>query len=348
MSSEEKERAAAPRMFAAIDIGSHTTRMLIAVKEGSNISPVRAERRVTRLARGFQGSWELAPAAEGRNLSALREYATVLSGQGIERIACGATGVVRRARNSGAVLDRIARETGIRVEVLSEDAEAVLSAKGILSVLPRCGGNILAFDIGGGSTEFSLVTRGGLRPAWTSSRPVGAATLTEKYLACDPPGTAALEHATVSARMEILAAREHMHANLAQNGIMKFQDPILLAGTAGTVTTLAAMHLGMTRYEPYRINGVELTAGWVASLVESLARASLEERKRIPGLEPGREDIILGGAVIVGQILACFGAERFTATDAGLLEGLLLDLVEREFSLPRGLTTGLTWRPQKG
>ncbi len=125
-----------------------------------------------------------------------------------------------------------------------------------------------------------------------------------------------------------------------------------LVGTAGTVTTLAAMYLNMERYVPYRVNGLVLTKDWLSLTIESLAQMPLAQRRLIAGLEPGREDIILGGAVIVSEILSCFGQDRFIVTDAGLLEGLLIDLIEKESGLyggeAAGLRTGLTWRLQKG
>ncbi|MCE5334390.1 MAG: hypothetical protein LLG06_07340 [Desulfobacteraceae bacterium] len=348
MSSEESRTSPPTALFASIDIGSHTTRMLIASKQGDRLIPLCSQRRVTRLAQDFQKSGEIVPAAQTRNLSALQEYSALLQSHGVQRLACGATGVLRRARNRDAVLSRIAEKTRIVPEVLSEEAEAILSAKGILSVLPRSDGNVLSFDVGGGSTEFLLATSGASRPAWTASRPVGAATLTEKYLSGDPPGPVALEASIISARAEILSAREDMHATLCAKGISELPGPLLLAGTAGTVTTLAAMHLGMTRYAPSRVNGTVLTSGFLSSLLHSFCSMRLEDRRRTPGLERGREDIILGGAVIVDQILACFGSDRFVAIDAGLMEGLLLGLVEREYLMADELTTGLTWLMQKG
>ena len=335
--------------FAGIDIGSHTSRMLVAQKHGTELVPVRMERRVTRLARDFSDAGVITEEAQQRNISAIKEYISILREFRIGRIACGATGVVRRAINSYTVLDRIAAETGIECKILSEKTEAILSAKGIMSVLPETGNDLLTFDVGGGSTEFLLTLRGTDTSMRSASRPLGAATLTGTYLRDDPPGAGAVGRAALAVRNEIISAKEQLYDNLNNTGIIPSLE---LAGTAGTVTTLAAMYMKMERYVPYRVNGLILTGDWLSRTIESLAQMHLAQRRLIPGLEPGREDIILGGAVIVSEILSCFCRDSFIVTDAGLLEGLLIDLVEKESGLSggeaAGLRTSLTWRLQKG
>jgi exopolyphosphatase/guanosine-5'-triphosphate,3'-diphosphate pyrophosphatase len=351
MSSRERQQpgqSSCESFFAALDIGSHTTRMLIARKEGTVLEPVLSERRVTRLARGFLGHDQIARKAQLDTISALREYLVILEKYKVSGIACGATGVLRRAKNSGAVLDRIASETGIECRVLSEEAESLLSAKGIVSVLSGPVKYLLAFDVGGGSTEFVL----GLEEVSTASRPIGAAILTDAYLEADPPGAAALNQARLSARKEISSAKEQLYENLEKTGRINISSLLKPVGTAGTVTTLAAMYLKMERYVPYRVNGLVLTADWLGRTIESLAELPLSKRRLIAGLEPGREDIILGGAVLVSEILSCFAFDSFVVSDAGLLEGLLIDLVEKRRAPnggeAAGLGTGLTWRFKNG
>ncbi len=342
-------RSVSESCFASIDIGSHTSRMLIAQKHATELVPVRMERRVTRLARDFSNAGVITEEAQQRNISALKEYISILKEFRAGKIACGATGVVRRAKNSQAVLDRITAETGIECGILSEETEAVLSAKGIMSVLPETGNDLLTFDIGGGSTEFLLTLRGMDSSMRSASRPLGAATLTETYLRDDPPGPGAVEQAALAARNEITSAKEQLYENLNNTGTIPNPE---LAGTAGTVTTLAAMYMKMERYVPYRVNGLILTKDWLSHTIGSLAQMHLAQRRSIAGLEPGREDIILGGAVIVSEILSCFCRDSFIVTDAGLLEGILIDLVEKEAGLSGGEAAGprtsLTWRMQKG
>ena len=212
------------------------------------------------------------------------------------------------------MLDRIAAETGIECKILSEETEAMLSAKGVLSALPETGSDLLTFDVGGGSTEFVLM--GKKIAIRNASRPIGAATLTEAYLKADPPGAEAVERAALGARSEIISAKEQLYENMNKTGIISFVG-LRLVGTAGTVTTLAAMYIKMERYVPYRVNGVVLTKEWLSHTIESLARMPVAQRRLIAGLEPGREDIILGGAVIVSEILSCFGQDRFRCDRCG-------------------------------
>ncbi len=332
--------------FAAIDIGSHTTRMIVARIDGNEILPVCIERRVTRLARDFGKSRKLAAAAFERASRAMMEYRSILDGYKTVRIACGATGVVRRASNSSELIREIRRETGITASILSEQQEALLSAKGMLSVLPEKKGDFLLFDIGGGSTEFLLACSEEDAPVWSTSLPVGAAVLTEKFLSDDPPGIEAVGMALNAVEKKVETVREQVRAELAATGKASFES-LTLAGTAGTVTTLAAMYLEMDEYIPYRVNGLVLNRDWVSGTVAELSEMTFSRRRTIRGLEPGREDIILGGAVIVDRILDFFAQSNFTVTDAGLVEGLLIDIVEKERGLARGLTTGLTWQLKK-
>lgn len=332
--------------FAGIDIGSHTTRLLIARRVEKELVAVRAERRVTRLAEGFERSGSIPEEAQQRNLAALKEYVAILRDYKVERVSCGATGVVRRAKNSAETLARIGAETGLECRTLSEESEARLSAKGIFSAIRLGGEQPLLFDVGGGSTEFVLpVEEDGIR--W-ASRPIGAATLTQAYLADDPPGLEAVNRAALAAREQIESAKEQLYENLHKKGKMGFFGGVCLAGTAGTVTTLAAMHLEMKRYVASRVNGLVLPLEWIVATIRSFASMELCERRKVAGLEAGREDIILAGAVIVSQILSCFGSDRCIVSDAGLIEGIVIELIERESELEgaeaSGPKTRLTWR----
>lgn len=321
--------------------------MIVAGLRGNELSPVCIERRVTRLAQGFQGTREILPDAMRRTIDALDEYRAILERYRVQGVACGATGVARRARNSELFLNRLVHETGMPVAILSEEEEAFLSAKGVLSVLPPSKRDFLCFDIGGGSTEFLFLRAGMLKPAWSGSMPVGAATITQSFLTDDPPLRGNVDIAAGFAFSSILELKERMlPAVPCLSG--HSSPPIRLAGTAGTVTTLAAMYLKMTEYVPYRVNGLVLEKEWIDHIVTAMAKMTKTRRRAIPGLEPGREDIILGGAIIVHQILDCFSTDRFIAADAGLLEGLIIELAEKKIGHSLRLTTSLTWRIQKG
>jgi exopolyphosphatase / guanosine-5'-triphosphate,3'-diphosphate pyrophosphatase len=332
--------------YASIDIGSHTSRMLIArLEEGQSVLPLVTERRITRLARNFRDGGTLDSARMSQSIEVLKEYARLIKDHGVRSVACGATGVVRRARNGKAFLDNILDLTGLRVSILSETSEAILSAKGIISVLPNRPEIILSFDLGGGSTEFVLMDIARPQPIWSTSVSIGATTITERYLRGDPPSSLSIGGASATVR-DALAEPLAMVAELLK-AAGPASPPPLVVGTAGTVTTLAAMHLEMNRYVPFRVNGLNLDKSWLEPTIDRLARSSLASRRAIPGLEAGREDIILGGALIVREILEGMRQDRLTVTDAGLLEGLLLDLIENEFGCSQPLVSPLTWQLQK-
>jgi exopolyphosphatase/guanosine-5'-triphosphate,3'-diphosphate pyrophosphatase len=333
-------------VFAAIDVGSHTVRLLVARLVGRNeLAPLRVERRITRLAMGFQEGNNLTKAAIDRSIAVLREYSELLRQYGVCSTACGATGVVRRALNRHDFLRAVSDCSSIECSPISEESEAVLSTKGILSVLPGTGNRVLSFDLGGSSTEFTLSEPARREPLWNTSIFTGAATVTERYLAAeDPPSDKSIERARAAIRKDIAPA---IAAIKCFSGDLETSS-LLLVGTAGTVTTLAAMYFGLRVYEPYRVNGSVLAKSWIEEMIDRLAGLPISARSGIPGLEEGREDIILGGALIVSEILNALGLSRLTVTDAGLLEGLLLDLVERHHGLSRSLASPLTWQLQKG
>ena len=312
---------------------------------GKELAPIRVERAITRLARNFQNGERLTAASMQQSIDVLRAYHELLLEYNTCFVACGATGVMRRAGNANEFLQDIRTSTGLGVCILSEEAEAMLSAKGILSVLPHTPKGILLFDLGGSSTEFLLIDSEQPEPIWDTSVFIGAATITDKYLPDDPPNEGSI-HATINAiQKEIEPVIGQVRAFLKRLDIS--MEDLLVVCTAGTATTLAAMYLRMDDYEPHRVNGLSLSSKWLKYTIDQLARLSIDSRQAIPGLEKGREDIILGGALIVAGILDNLEQDRFTVTDAGLLEGLLLNLVEERCDMPQTLRTPLTWNWQK-
>jgi exopolyphosphatase/guanosine-5'-triphosphate,3'-diphosphate pyrophosphatase len=197
----------------------------------------------------------------------------------------------------------------------------------------------LAFDLGGSSTEFMLLDPSQSEPLWVTSVFLGAATLTENHIGGDPPEPGSVKRAKRAAREELAPVFREVRDRLGSRAMSNLQ----VVGTAGTATTLAAIRLEMEEYEPYRVNGLELSLKWLQSNLERLASLDFHARARLPGLEAGRADIILGGAAIVGETLAGLESDRLTVTDAGLLEGLLLDGVERARRLPPALRSPLTF-----
>ncbi len=333
--------------FAAIDIGSHTIRMIIArLAEKQKLFPLVLERRITRLARNFHREGALESDVIEESLKVLAEYASFVKDFDVCAVSCGATGVVRRASNGQEFLRSVQAAAGIECSILSESSEAYFSAKGVLSVLPEKDGLILTFDLGGSSTEFLLMIGRQDEPLWSASIFIGAATLTQRLLLGDPPDMKAIEESICEIREALMPAFSSIHSYMSRPELAS--QPLRLVGTAGTATTLAAMRLGMTHYEPYRVNGLELTGDWLQETIDLLSRTPVAARRSIPGLESGREDIILGGALIVREILEGMSKSGLTITDGGLLEGLLIDCVEDFHQWPHTLSTHLTWKQQKG
>ncbi len=338
METTDKESS----VFAAVDLGSHTIRLLIAgCRRRQELRPLRMERRVTRLARGFDGRAELAREGMIQSLAAMQEYAAWIRAFEATSLVCGATGVIRRARNGESFLRSIETATGIRGSILSEEAEATLSLKGVLSGLTEKAPLMLAFDLGGSSTEFTLVDSQKSEPLWATSVLVGAATVTGLHLRGDPPSAASLEAARLLVRQALqpVVATTVEHLQRLGRSVADLQ----LVGTAGTVTTLGAMYLRMAVYQPYRVNGLVLPGGWIATTLRRLAAQKLTERRSWIGLEEDREDIILGGTLIVCELLSLLNKHELVVTDAGLLEGLLLDSVETAFGWPHAMASPLTW-----
>lgn len=332
--------------FASIDIGSHTIRLLIAeMVNGTKLTPVRVERAITRLAKNFQRGEKLSRASMQQSFDVLKAFRELLVQHEVSSFVCGATGVLRRAANTDEFRINAKRLTGLSISILSEQTEAMLSAKGMLSVLSATPHRILLFDLGGSSTEFLLIDPEQSEPVWDQSVFIGAATITEKYLPGDPPTKGAIDTAINAIHCEIEPVLERVTRYLLAHTLAS--EDLLVVATAGTVTTLAAIYLQMVSYEPYRVNGLVLSRRWLHSMIDRLASLSAQSRQGIPGLEKGREDIILGGALIVAGILDNLKLEQFTVTDAGLLEGLLLDLIEKECKIPQTLRTPLTWYWQK-
>jgi exopolyphosphatase/guanosine-5'-triphosphate,3'-diphosphate pyrophosphatase len=250
-----------------------------------------------------------------RSIAALREFAQLMAVNGVQDYLAAATAVVREAGNRAEFLYRVEEEAGLRVRLLSGAEEAELALRGAASVTAGGDAPIALFDIGGGSTEVIREVPGGSPGAESVSLPIGVVHLTETFLREDPPGLEACAR---------LAG--HVRAVVEAVSFSGSLENVLWVGTAGTVTTLAAMHLELQHYDPDRINGVVLERPWLVDLCNRLARTPIEARRGIVGLEPGREDIILAGALVTLELMDTFRFSRVTVSDAGLLEGLFLEL----------------------
>ncbi len=305
-------------VLAGVDIGTLTCRLLVArVAPGRRLEELHTERRILRLGEGVARDRTLRPAAMARVIETLRDWREVIRGCKVEAEAAVATSAVRDAVNQEAFLACVRRETGFAVEVIDGEEEARRTMLGIRSGLPRGIGAILGLDIGGGSTEF-IFDRPGQAPLVRSVN-LGVVRLTEHRLRQDPPSPEEVRAAVESIARSVEAVRSDF----------KELDGATLVGTAGTITTLAAMVQRLPAYEPARIHNYRLELDAVRALEQDLLRRRSEERRGLPGLEPGREDVIVAGTLILRGVMEAFGATTCLVSDYGLREGIVLNLAAR-------------------
>jgi exopolyphosphatase / guanosine-5'-triphosphate,3'-diphosphate pyrophosphatase len=306
--------------IAAIDLGSLTVRLAVAeVAGGEPPRVIKYRREITGLGRGLAEAGNLAPAAMARTLAALKDFAGEIRACGVERLEAVATQAVRQAGNREEFIRRV-ENLGLPVRLVSPEEEARLALKGVITALDRKhleAGPLVVFDLGGGSSEFVLLRPG--EGPWFAGLPLGVLSLSQAYPVGDPPeaGRVAALEQEVKARLKSFYA-EHFAARL--------EAPPTLAGTAGAVTTLAAMALKMTDYDPRRVNNLMLSKAEIEELAGQILTLPEAARARLPGLEPAKAGVMVAGVLIVGQILETFGQESLVVVDAGLLEGLLAEL----------------------
>lgn len=297
------------RKIASIDIGSNTLRLLIVETSPDGLKPVFRDREIVRLGKGFFPSRLLSTQSVEGALRVLKRFMSKVDQEKVTQIRAVGTGVLREARNRAFFLDRIAAETGLAVTIISGLEEARIMARGVLAQLKVSNEKTVIFDMGGGSTEFVFLDQ--REPVEKRSLSLGVVGLTEQFLNSDPPGPNELE-------LLKEYCRNFLKENLPQNDIIKN-----LIGTAGTVTTLAAMDQKLSDYDPDRITGTNLSRHRLGPLAGEILSIPFARRAKLPGLEPGRADIIGAGILLVLEIMDHFSQDSLLVSDAGLLEGLI-------------------------
>ncbi len=292
------------RRYAAIDVGTNSTRLLIGEVSGGKVFPVFFDLRTTRLGEGLAEGCFLRPGAVARTLDALSEFKLKLRAHGVGRVRAVATSAAREAANAGEFLEQARSRCGLVVEVISGEEEAFLSYKGALSALPGLSSGVVV-DIGGGSTEFTFLAGGRLV---CRSIPVGAVRLTEKPLLLS----------------ELLAFFKDVLEEV------KRLPEKNLVGVGGTITSLAAIDQQLAVYDPQRVQGYRLSREAVTRILFLLAAKDREERRKTPGLQPERADIIVAGTTVLWAILGYLEAPEIIVSEADLLHGIILGLAEGE------------------
>jgi exopolyphosphatase/guanosine-5'-triphosphate,3'-diphosphate pyrophosphatase len=300
---------------AVVDIGTNSTRLLVAdVREGG-VEELDRRSHVTRLGEGVDATGRLADAAQERVLATLEEYAESIEHHGCERRVAVLTSAVRDAGNGNAFADTVRERFGLDARTLSGDEEARLTYLGATAA--RDGADdtpLLVVDIGGGSTE--LVTGTGGELDFHVSTQTGVVRHGERFLHGDPP-----------AREDVEALARDVRAVFEEAVPQAVRERVQAAvAVAGTATSVAAIDAGVEPYDPARVEGHVVGAYRLAEISDTLAALPLEERRAVPGLHPDRAPTIVAGTVLLAQVLEAFGLDRFEASERDILWGVAIDV----------------------
>ena len=300
--------------LAAIDVGTNSTRLLVSRGQGTRRSTVERINTITRLGQGVDATKRLERDAIERTLVTLRRYREILDDFGVERLRVAATSAARDATNRDDFFVPATEILGVRPEVITGAEEGHFSFRGATAELDPEEGPFLVVDIGGGSTEFIYGTDDAevLR-----SVDVGCVRLTERFLLHDPPLPEELT-ACISLTDAYLddVLREIPQAAEAKRFI----------GLAGTITTVAAVEIGLAEYDRDAIHHFVLTRAAAEDVFRTLATESLADRKHNPGLEAARADVIVGGCCVLVAIMRRLGFDECLVSESDILDGLVLDL----------------------
>jgi len=313
-------------LLSSIDVGSNTLRLLIATFVGNRIIDVYSDRKITRLGSMIDGTRTLRPENIALSLQALCEFSSVINRHGVRHVKTVATSALREAANADIFIKRAWEETGIRIEVISGEKEAQLILKGILHAFAPAGvkavhpllPTLFIMDIGGGSTEW-IVYQGEVRYVM-GSLPAGVIKLARKCIRTDPVSETDIKQLT----REIHRVLKPLEAELRH----LITGATLFIGTAGTFTTIASVDLGLASYSREKIHLHRIPFPGLMMMQREFLRLSLEERKKIQGLEPERADLIIPGLQFTINVMELFHFRELIISDYGLLEGALLAMKE--------------------
>lgn len=301
-------------MLAAIDAGSNTLRLLVGSVTDGKVLPEFYLRRISRLAGGFTQKEGLSPEARERTLLAFQEFAKTCRQAEVKQVKAIGTAAFRQAVNGEHFAREIRGITQLPLIIISGRVEAEYMASGVLSALDPMPAHALIVDIGGGSTEFVFCSH--QRVLWSRSLPLGVVRLTEEY-ASPLIRQRFIEDALVDLNVEL--------SSVCRSSGLAVEDLHLVA-TAGTVTTLAALDMKMTKYDWQRVNNYSLPLSRLRHWQTILTPLSLSQREELPGMEAGRGDLIIPGLEIILSLMHQMSTDNLTVSDFGILEGLLLSL----------------------
>ncbi len=298
------------RRIAAIDFGTNTARLLIAdLFDDGHFEQIALKRTIVRLGGGFSRETGLADDAIQRATDCLHYFADSIKQNEVDTIRAVGTSAIRDAVNGSEFVEKMANETGIRLGVIDGITEGNLTLSGVLAGLDSQPEQLMMFDVGGGSTEYTFARNA--HPLFVQSLPLGVVRLTEGKI----------EPSAMEEKIE--RELDKLELQLSRSDISLSPDT-LLVGTAGTATTLAAISLEMSEYDYRRVNNHLLQKNEIQRIYELLLPLTTEQRLGVAGLEKGREDLIIAGSLITLLTLKRFGFTKMKVSDYGLLEGLVV------------------------
>lgn len=304
------------KRVAAVDVGTNSIRLLVAERDGHSLRPLERLMTITRLGAGVDARGRLDDEALERSLSCIQAYADRWRELGAQRIRVSATSAVRDATDRDRFFDGVRSRAGVEAEVLSGDQEARTSFRGATAGTAGSA-PYLVLDIGGGSTEFILGSSG---PEAMTSRQLGCVRLTERCLRSDPPTESELDAATVLVDQELDQVEQLVPA----------RDAATLVGVAGTVTTIAALHLALPEYRASVIHNTRVPRDAVGEITRRLAGMRIAQRRELGPMAPGREDVIVGGCIVLHRVMQRFGFDEVLVSESDILDGLALELLDAD------------------
>jgi exopolyphosphatase/guanosine-5'-triphosphate,3'-diphosphate pyrophosphatase len=301
--------------IAAVDIGTNSTRLLVADVVDGRVADVERETRITRLGEGVDKRRRLLPLPIARVRNVLTDYRRAAEKLGAERTLAIATSAIRDADNGEAFLGEIEWSYGFATQLLSGHDEALMTYRGVTSGRQLQAGTVIV-DIGGGSTELVAGDADGVR--WHDSLDIGSVRLTERFLQSDPPTGDEVEACAAAVRA-LLAER-------VPDEVRERTESAI--GVAGTITSIAALALGLQEYDRDRVHGAHVSADALSRQLERLAAAPVAERRTFRPLDPDRAPVIVAGAVIAREVLSFFGLDPLEVSERDILDGAALAAAE--------------------
>lgn len=321
--AQNKARRGKKTLYAALDLGTNNCRLLIVEPQGRSFRVKDSFSRIVRLGEGLEANGALSEAAMERTIAALKICASKIRRLHVPRVRCVATEACRYATNGPAFIKRVQKETGLRLEIIDGNNEAELAALGCETLFADQAQSVLVFDIGGGSTELTLLERAGgarFQIKNVASFPLGVVRLAERH-----SGPGDFDHGYDAIRQECLEILSDFAGQ--QDGDT---GPLQLIGTSGTVTTLAAVHLGLEKYDRSQVDGCIMQMTDMMRVVSDLRSKGRMELAQNQCIGVQRADLVLAGCAVLDAIYEIWPSDSVSVADRGLREGILLRMIRRD------------------